>query len=78
MLRYLPKGPLAHLVERIHGMDEVSGSSPLGSTDQKTAQMGGFLLCLQFPVGLMEEVADDDKGQDRREPVRNMITDTVG
>jgi len=40
--------------------------------------MGGFLLCLQFPVGLMEEVADDDKGQDRREPVRNMITDTVG
>lgn len=25
-------GPLAHPVERIHGMDEASGSSPLGST----------------------------------------------
>ncbi len=27
-------GPLAHPVERIHGMDEASGSSPLGSTTQ--------------------------------------------
>ena len=25
-------GPLAHPVERFHGMEEVSGSSPLGST----------------------------------------------
>lgn len=25
-------GPLAHLVERTHGMGEVSGSSPLWST----------------------------------------------
>ena len=25
-------GPLAHLVERFHGMEEVSGSSPLWST----------------------------------------------
>ena len=28
------KGPLAHLVERIHGMDEASGSSPLWSTNK--------------------------------------------
>lgn len=27
-------GPLAHPVERIHGMDEASGSSPLGSTTE--------------------------------------------
>ncbi len=26
------EGPLAHLVERIHGMDEVAGSSPAWST----------------------------------------------
>ena len=26
-------GPLAHLVERIHGMDEVTGSSPVWSTN---------------------------------------------
>ena len=26
------KGPLAHLVERTHGMGEASGSSPLWST----------------------------------------------
>jgi hypothetical protein len=32
MLKSYSFGPLAHLVERIHGMDEVSGSSPLGST----------------------------------------------
>ncbi len=25
-------GPLAHLVERIHGMDEVTGSIPVRST----------------------------------------------
>lgn len=25
-------GPLAHLVERIHGMDEATGSIPVGST----------------------------------------------
>ena len=28
----LKKGPLAHLVERIHGMDEVAGPSPAWST----------------------------------------------
>jgi hypothetical protein len=28
-------GPLAHLVERFHGMEEVSGSSPLWSTISK-------------------------------------------
>ena len=27
-------GPLAHLVERIHGMDEVAGSSPAWSTNE--------------------------------------------
>lgn len=26
------KGPLAHSVERFHGMEEASGSNPLGST----------------------------------------------
>ncbi len=30
------RGPLAHLVERIHGMDEVAGSSPAGSTESNS------------------------------------------
>ena len=29
-------GPLAHLVERIHGMDEVTGSIPVGSTKRES------------------------------------------
>ena len=29
-------GPLAHLVERFHGMEEASGSIPLGSTIKKS------------------------------------------
>jgi hypothetical protein len=28
-------GPVAQLVERIHGMDEVVGSIPIGSTDPR-------------------------------------------
>jgi hypothetical protein len=35
-------GPLAQLVERFHGMEEVSGSNPLRST-KKIALRGGFL-----------------------------------
>ena len=31
-------GPLAHLVERIHGMDEVTGSIPVWSTMNMTNQ----------------------------------------
>jgi hypothetical protein len=38
--RVLGDGPLAHLVERIHGMDEVAGSSPAWSTTRKTARCG--------------------------------------
>ncbi len=37
-------GPLAHPVERFHGMEEVSGSSPLGSTNTKMST----LLCAIF------------------------------
>ena len=33
-------GPLAHLVERTHGMGEVSGSSPLWSTASLLAPFG--------------------------------------
>ncbi len=32
MLEYRLRGPVAHLVERAHGMGEVAGSSPVGST----------------------------------------------
>ena len=31
-MRTQNKGPLAHLVERFHGMEEASGSNPLWST----------------------------------------------
>ena len=31
-VRLFARGPLAHLVERFHGMEEVTGSSPVGST----------------------------------------------
>ena len=30
--RCVHPGPVAHLVERFHGMEEVVGSSPIGST----------------------------------------------
>ena len=33
-LRPALRGPLAHLVERFHGMEEVIGSSPIGSTTE--------------------------------------------
>ena len=39
-----PQGPLAQLVERFHGMEEVNGSIPLGSTNKNSAQMAEFLL----------------------------------
>ena len=35
-------GPLAHLVERIHGMDEVTGSIPVRSTKTKTRPKAEF------------------------------------
>ena len=35
MDKIMTQGPLAHLVERIHGMDEVAGSSPAWSTKKK-------------------------------------------
>ncbi len=37
-------GLLAQLVERFHGMEEVSGSIPLGSTTLKTASSAVFLF----------------------------------
>ena len=39
-------GPLAHPVERIHGMDEASGSSPLGSTSVDTIKATAMWLLL--------------------------------
>ena len=37
VLQFAGLGPLAHLVERFHGMEEASGSNPLGSTLEKSA-----------------------------------------
>lgn len=40
-------GPLAHLVERIHGMDEVAGSSPAWSTKERLLKSGAFFILLK-------------------------------
>lgn len=40
----LSHGPLAHLVERTHGMGEVSGSSPLWSTNRTVMKIISFIL----------------------------------
>jgi hypothetical protein len=37
-------GPLAHLVERLVCTEEVAGSSPVGSTNEKTALVAVFSL----------------------------------
>lgn len=45
-------GPLAHLVERFHGMEEVRGSNPLRSTNIKTPLWrlhGGTLNGSNYP-----------------------------
>ncbi len=42
MLQSCGTGPLAHLVERFHGMEEVRGSIPLGSTDVKKIAPAGY------------------------------------
>gem|GEM_PF-2817772 len=53
-------GPLAHLVERFHGMEEVAGSIPAGSTIKETASVGGFSFLLLeedfvfVPIGVSE------------------------
>ena len=39
--KLIQQGPLAHLVERIHGMDEVTGSSPVRSTYKEVARLFG-------------------------------------
>ena len=36
------KGVLAQLVERLHGMQEVSGSTPLSSTIKQSSPCGSF------------------------------------
>ena len=56
----LLNGPLAQLVERIHGMDEVSGSIPLWST--------GPLAHLVERVIRIDEVTGSN-------PVRSTISD---
>lgn len=45
-------GPLAQLVERLHGMQEVSGSNPLGST-----KLPGGKFALRSSAPLSEERA---------------------
>ena len=40
-LRMLPLGPVAHLVERRHGMAEATGSIPVGSTSWPTPSPAG-------------------------------------
>ena len=38
-------GPVAQLVAHLHGMQGVTGSNPVRSTNKKkTSQMGGFLV----------------------------------
>ncbi|KKT30050.1 MAG: hypothetical protein UW17_C0027G0006 [Candidatus Nomurabacteria bacterium GW2011_GWD1_44_10] len=37
------KGPVAHLVERPHGMRKVVGPSPIGSTVKNTPSQRGIL-----------------------------------
>ena len=37
-------GPLAHLVERFHGMEEVTGPNPVGSTKKKDSLRLSFFL----------------------------------
>jgi hypothetical protein len=46
----LRRGPLAHLVERFHGMEEVTGSSPVGSTKIRSGfcKKDGVKLLPQF------------------------------
>ena len=44
-------GPLAHLVERFHGMEEVRGSIPLGSTITKHSQLFAEIFCNEGVLG---------------------------
>ncbi len=46
--RKVEQGPLAQLVERFHGMEEVSGSIPLGSTKNKTAKTAVLFFKQKF------------------------------
>jgi hypothetical protein len=43
----MPFGPVAQLGERLHGMEEVAGSIPVGSTtiNQKPRSLAGLFLC---------------------------------
>lgn len=54
-------GPLAHLVERIHGMDEVTGSSPVRSTIISSTEEVEFLFyaesaCLLYKLAVLLEL----------------------
>ena len=40
---YKHLGPLAHLVERFHGMEEATGSNPVGST-KKIPTLGRYFF----------------------------------
>jgi hypothetical protein len=44
-------GPLAHLVERSHGMGEVTGSSPVGSTRPSPSLCSGYGLQAHIKLG---------------------------
>ena len=45
---YLPFGAIAQLGERLHGMQEVSGSIPLSSTKYESSLRRGFFLSSLF------------------------------
>ena len=45
---YIPKGAIAQLGERLHGMQEVGGSIPPGSTTQSTRNRTADLLVCFF------------------------------
>ena len=44
----LRNGAIAQLGERLHGMQEVSGSIPLSSTNIQTLAFSGGFLCFSF------------------------------
>jgi hypothetical protein len=55
-----PFGGLAQLVERLHGMQKVSGSTPLTSTNQSNPAVAGFFICIGkvMSMGIFRQLAE--------------------
>ena len=55
-------GPLAHLVERIHGMDEVAGSIPVRSTGKNiSALKGAFIFSVDRKQSILNALRQGSK-----------------